>query len=149
MRIDQRFHRYGLHQRWLLMQRRCRWLSRSPRVTRVVERVGLQSHGWCGHSRRCRSHTWRGWGSGRRVGRRRSHGRRTGDYRRWRSDHRQPHQPPQLALLFRSRSDRPDVRSHCQPWSMVESPAEHGAPVVVRAWEPHRESHPIEKCLNH
>jgi hypothetical protein len=30
----------------------------------------------------------------------------------------------------------------------VESLVEHRAPTVVRAWEPHRESYPIEKCLN-
>jgi hypothetical protein len=31
----------------------------------------------------------------------------------------------------------------------VESPGEHGATIVVRAWEPHRETHSAEKYLYH
>jgi hypothetical protein len=30
----------------------------------------------------------------------------------------------------------------------VESSMKHEAPIVVRAWEPHQESLPIEKYLN-
>jgi hypothetical protein len=50
--------------------------------------------------------------------------------------------------LFRAWSNRPDVRSGRQQRPAAESPVEHGASVVVRAWEPHRESHPAERCLN-
>jgi hypothetical protein len=50
--------------------------------------------------------------------------------------------------LFQARSDRPDVWSNRQQQSTVESPVERGALAVVRAWEPHRESHPTERCLN-
>jgi hypothetical protein len=50
--------------------------------------------------------------------------------------------------LFRAWSNRPDVRSGRQQRPAAESPVERGASVVVRAWEPHRESHPAERCLN-
>jgi hypothetical protein len=60
MRIDQRCHQYGLHRLWLLIERRCQWLSCSLRATQIVERVGLQSRGWCGRSRRRQVREWRG-----------------------------------------------------------------------------------------
>jgi hypothetical protein len=50
--------------------------------------------------------------------------------------------------LFRARSDHPDMRSDNQLGPAVESPGEHEVPGVVRVWEPHRESHLAEKCLN-
>jgi hypothetical protein len=31
----------------------------------------------------------------------------------------------------------------------MESPVEHRASTMVRTCEPHRKSHPVEKCLNH
>jgi hypothetical protein len=52
------------------------------------------------------------------------------------------HQP-----LFWVWPNRPRVRSDHQQW-----PAGGGGPgvlVVVRAWEPDREYHPVERCLNH
>jgi hypothetical protein len=55
--------------------------------------------------------------------------------------------------LFRGRSDRLGSRLDCQPLfrvlSAVKNLVERGAPTVVRAWEPLRESHPVVKCLNH
>jgi hypothetical protein len=50
--------------------------------------------------------------------------------------------------LFWARLERLDMRSYRQLRLAVESPVEHGAPVVVQAWEPQRESHHAEKCLN-
>jgi hypothetical protein len=48
---------------------------------------------------------------------------------------RSDHQP-----MFRAWSDHPDVQSDRQQRQAVESPVEHRAPVVVRAWKSHRES---------
>jgi hypothetical protein len=50
--------------------------------------------------------------------------------------------------LFQAQSDQSDARSDRQLRPAVESPAEHGSPAVMQAWEPHRESHPVEICLN-
>jgi hypothetical protein len=50
--------------------------------------------------------------------------------------------------LFHVRSNRLGSRSNRQQRSAVESPMERGAPVVVRACEPLRESHPAVSCLN-
>jgi hypothetical protein len=44
--------------------------------------------------------------------------------------------------LFWARLDCPDARSDHEPRTVVESPVEHGAPLVVRVWVPHQESHP-------
>jgi hypothetical protein len=56
-----------------------------------------------------------------------------------------------LTTILCSRHDltTPDVRSDNQLRLEVESPWEHEAPVVLQAWEPHRESHPVEEYLNH
>jgi hypothetical protein len=44
--------------------------------------------------------------------------------------------------LFRVRSDLLGSKSDRQQRSAVKNPVERGAPAVVRAWEPLRESHP-------
>jgi hypothetical protein len=79
------------------------------------------------------------------------------DYPVWRSDHEPLHggRSDRLGLrsdsvsLFQVQSDRPDALCNRQSWPTVESPTEYGALVEVWAWEPHRECHPAEKCLNH
>jgi hypothetical protein len=57
---------------------------------------------------------------------------------------RSDHQP-----LFRAWYDRLNVRFDLQQQPAVESPVDCGAEIVVQTWEPHRECHPIGKCLNH
>jgi hypothetical protein len=51
--------------------------------------------------------------------------------------------------LFRVRSEHLGSRSDRQQRSAMKDPMERGAPAVVRAWEPLRESHPTVRCLNH
>jgi hypothetical protein len=50
--------------------------------------------------------------------------------------------------LFHVRSNRLGSRSDRHQRSAVKNPVEHGAPAVVRAWEPLQESHPAVRSLN-
>jgi hypothetical protein len=50
--------------------------------------------------------------------------------------------------LFHVRSNRLGSRSDHHQRSAVEIPVERGAPTVVQACEPLRESHPAVRCLN-
>jgi hypothetical protein len=51
--------------------------------------------------------------------------------------------------LFQGWSDHLGERFGCQLRPVAGTPRERKTPIVVRAQEPHWESHIAEKCLNH
>jgi hypothetical protein len=54
-----------------------------------------------------------------------------------------------LQPLFQAWSDRSKAWPDRQQRLATGSLGEPGVPAVVLAWEPHRERHPTERCLNH